>query len=296
KILMTSNNASSSSSHPNHDINELVERLQQRISDLETKLEQNSDPDVVPKRDASTLHPYEELVDCIPSIVGSSFYNSRIPENEKIYDISDFYLNDTMSYTAPPLSRISSLLNLPKGTQIMDKELATIQGMLAQITRPIDTLAHELVKSGNTDNEWCDQMLGVLNVLRVMLERTATHVTHVRQNSAIRSKGYFVEQKTSSEPIITVDMLSEAKKFTDSVKETSRYNKGKSWKPRHKYNKRKDNDKDSRGRSPDRSDRSRRRSSSRSHQSRSPSPDRNNSYRNNNNYNKGKGRGGKSNN
>ncbi|KAF9992474.1 hypothetical protein BGZ80_007541, partial [Entomortierella chlamydospora] len=48
-----------------YDINDLVERLQQHISVLETKLVQNSDSDVVPKRDASTLLSYEELVDCI---------------------------------------------------------------------------------------------------------------------------------------------------------------------------------------------------------------------------------------
>ncbi|KAF9176484.1 hypothetical protein BGZ49_006224, partial [Haplosporangium sp. Z 27] len=212
---MTSDNASSSS-HPEHDFNDMVDRLQQRIAELETKLGNKSDPFVVHKRDASILHPSDDLIDCIPSIIGKSFYNSTIPEDEKIYDMSDFYLNDTMSYTAPPLSKALSLLNLPRGIQNMDRELATIQEMLAQSTRPIDTLAHELVRSGSTDKEWCDQTMGILNVLRVMLERMATQITQVRKNAAIRSKGYFVEKNTSSEPIITTEMFSEAKKFTDS--------------------------------------------------------------------------------
>ncbi|KAF9428035.1 hypothetical protein BGZ76_002093 [Entomortierella beljakovae] len=126
-----------------------------------------------------------------------------------------------MSYTAPPLSKVSSLLNLPKGAITMDKELSAIQGMLVQITRPIDTLAHELVKCV-TNQEWCNQTMGSLYASQVMLERTATHVTRVHQQSAICSKGYFVKAKTSAEPILSMDKLTEAKKFTEAIKETSR--------------------------------------------------------------------------
>jgi hypothetical protein len=232
--------------------------------------------------------------------VGNNFYNSSIPEDEKIYELSDFYVNDTMSYNAPPLSRVSSLLNLPKGTQIMDKELSTIQGMLAQITRPIDTLAHELVKYGVTDQDWCDQTMGTLYTIRVMLERTATQVTRVRQQSVIRSKGYFVEAKTTAEPIVSMDMLSEAKKLTDSIKESSRSYKNKSsWKRGNYSNKEKDNNR--RGRSRDnkreKSDTRHNKSSSRRRNSRSPSPSGGDTN-NNRSYSryKGKGQRGKSNN
>ena len=128
----SSSSSSPSNTSPNYEY--IIEALQDRIAQLESKMDSDSDPDVTQKQPVRTLHPYDDLIDHIPNIVGNNFYNSTIPEDEKIYELSDFYVNDTMSYNAPPLSRVSSLLNLPKGTQIMDKELSTIQGMLAQIT------------------------------------------------------------------------------------------------------------------------------------------------------------------
>ncbi|KAF9406227.1 hypothetical protein BGZ76_006399 [Entomortierella beljakovae] len=160
----------------------------------------------------------------------------------------------------------------------MDKELANIQGSLAHATRPIDTLAHELVKNGVVDEEWCDQTMGTLYSLRVMLERIATSITRVRQQSAIRSKGYLVEAKSTTEPVVTMEMLAEAKKFTETVNESSRNYKSKEpWRRRNQF-KNKDSNKNNRGRSPDRRqdkyERRNERSSPRQQQSRSPSPNR----------------------
>ncbi|KAF9436640.1 hypothetical protein BGZ76_003401 [Entomortierella beljakovae] len=126
-----------------------------------------------------------------------------------------------MSYIALPLSKVSSLFKLPKGTQIINKELANIQGSLAHATRPIDTLAHELVKNGIIDEEWCNQIMGTLYSLQVMLEIIATGITCIHQQSAIHSKGYLVEAKSTTELVIIMDMLAETKKFTEIVNESS---------------------------------------------------------------------------
>ncbi|KAF9898802.1 hypothetical protein BX616_003594 [Lobosporangium transversale] len=248
---MSSNNASSLSSSPQsteQSFTDLITALRKEIDDLRRQNDEHRETGhnlhVVSKQTAVTFYPYEKLIEYVPSAEGRHFFNSRIPEDDKIYDMADFHLNANMSYTAP-LTNVPSQSGISKFNLAIDKELAQIQSMLAHCTRPIDTYASEIVNRGNPDEEWSASSLAILHVIRVMLERIATHITRTREQVVLRSLGHTIKPIGSTPPILEADKIAESRKFTEVVRESSKrlYRSDRSYyKGKHTYQPHRRND------------------------------------------------------
>ncbi|KAF9434154.1 hypothetical protein BGZ76_008478 [Entomortierella beljakovae] len=167
---------------PPYDTESVIEALRQQVQQLEEKLRVRNDPHVKEQKTPHILHPYDELVKHIPTISGRNFYHADGASMiNMLPDMNSFYINNAMPYRAPTRSEITTRKRSKKFVVDLDGDLVDIQEQLAQITRPIDTLAHELVKSGMADQNFCKQTMITLRTIRVMLERTTARITVLRE-------------------------------------------------------------------------------------------------------------------
>ncbi|OMH78841.1 hypothetical protein AX774_g7761 [Zancudomyces culisetae] len=94
------------------------------------------------------LRTYHELVALVPSI-GETFYKTAYTGKERAEVYQKFYKNTDMNYKPPKISEAAS-----QSAKKSETNLYNIQAGLAQITRPLDTMAHSIISKGEiTDDE-----------------------------------------------------------------------------------------------------------------------------------------------
>jgi hypothetical protein len=99
----------------------------------------------------------------------------------------------------------------------LDKELATIQGKLAHITRPIDTFVHETIVCHDPTTDDNERAFALVNCIRVMLADLAAQISQTRSTAVYQSVDLIPPLATKQAPLISLERLTEQRKHTEAV-------------------------------------------------------------------------------
>ncbi|KAG0008482.1 hypothetical protein BGZ81_004052, partial [Podila clonocystis] len=125
--------------------------------------------------------------------------------------MSDFHYTKWMDYHSPPVTDFDAAKNMSAAAKTLDRELATLQGKLTHITRPLDTYAHDTVKSkGHFDEEGKRGLKLAVNV-RFMLGDLAAQISATRKRHILAALNINLPAEKESNPIITTEEAAEAR-------------------------------------------------------------------------------------
>jgi len=207
------------------------------VDALKAQLDMDDERISTPARH-TTLEVYQELINVYPPIMPHNFYHSEIDPKSSPYKMSDFHFTDWMDYHSPPLAEFDAAKSLSSEAKVLDRELASLQGKLAHITRPLDTYAHETVKRNGQYTEEGERGLRNAAHVRLMLGDLASQISTTRKRHILAALNIHLPATKEPAPIITTEEAAEARRHFDSlnaaatpVKQANkRQGKGKSWK------------------------------------------------------------------
>lgn len=175
------------------------------------------DPNIVETQRPSTLHPYEHLEHYLPSVTErKDFFKLVVPtEDEEYYDLRTYSKTSDQEYTAPPLP---PTLHFSEELKRRDREWASVANMAAQITRPIDTTAHALLKTTNPDDPSVANVLRSLDTVRHHLAVLGSAINRIRQNALFREKHVIPPSTPNQEYLLDTSKFLEQAKLTKAVR------------------------------------------------------------------------------
>jgi hypothetical protein len=176
------------------------------------------DPHISTAARSTTLKIYEELVAVYPPIIPHNFYHSRVDEAESPpYTMSDFHYTEWMDYHSPPLAEFDAAKTMSPAAKTLDRKLATLQGKLAHITRPLDTYAHDTVnRKGHFEEEGKHGLKMAANV-RLMLGDLAAQISATRKRHILATLNIHLPATKESNPIITTEEAAEARRHFEAL-------------------------------------------------------------------------------
>ncbi|KAF9980642.1 hypothetical protein BGZ79_006273, partial [Entomortierella chlamydospora] len=96
---------------------------QARIQELEDATDEQDGKVVYKHTRATTLKPYERLVNNLPAIAEENYYTAELPPNHDVFEWSDFHYTETMDYKAPAVMEHAEV-SLPGPLKKVDDFLA----------------------------------------------------------------------------------------------------------------------------------------------------------------------------
>ncbi|OMH80306.1 hypothetical protein AX774_g6269 [Zancudomyces culisetae] len=165
-------------------------------------------PHVRARKQPIELEAYQELIAFIPSIE-ENFYKTGYTEQQRVEVYQKFLKNKAMKYKPPEI-------NDEAGQAVKESEanLYNIQVGLAQITRPIDTMAHNIISKGEMTDERVE-FLEFLNTIRALIADQATQITQMRIDNMYAKMNLSARPRQIIED--EVDYLVEAKQWEEDM-------------------------------------------------------------------------------
>ncbi|KAF9563064.1 hypothetical protein EC968_005002 [Mortierella alpina] len=195
------------------------------LSPSSSSLDTDTDPYLSTKPAVQTLKPYDRLEEWLTSFKQrNDFFNfTKTRELDDYADVKQFHRVQHLDYTAPPL--ISSKdVSIHKSVLMRDRDMATIQTRLAQLTRPIDATVHAILASNpeNVEDPVLINIIETFDILRYNLAFIATEITHLRRDALYRDKKIIPPADPNDKtPLITHQQFIDQEKFTHSLRKAS---------------------------------------------------------------------------